>query len=252
MRRLSIAVVAMSVSLFMASLVHGDGVVETFNQFDPYALPYAYTNTWYFTINELNPTGVYIGDVDPGAGVDSAAYFYLNQSVLNPAVSNVVRFQTSNLNQTLLADEFSAEVDVVFQGAPSSALASVNYYMGIDFDGDLNEDTMYFSPALASNPVGIWEYTENRSILGGDNWHQYDWNGTGWTDMGLVGSIAPAITDYMLFLGVQFNVNAFTASSTDYMTMWADNVMVPEPSALILACLGVVGLLGRRTRRQAA
>lgn len=254
MRKTSFVAAAIAACVFAAPLAQAAGVYETFNQY----VPPGSTSNWYYFVNDGPPyTGSYIGDADPGAGVAPAAYFYLNSGNLNPAVSNTVYFETNIINQGITPSGFRSAIAVVGsdspgsgQGTPASTVTSVGYYLYVDTVGDPLADSYYISTmGLAASPDSLQNYDE-RSFSAAV-WDRYDWTGS-WT-LGAGGTTVPqAAIDDTIFLGLQFDLNSFTPTDTDYLTIWVDNILVPEPSALLLACFGAVGILARRGRRRDA
>ena len=256
MRKTSFVTAVIAACAFAAPLVQGAGVYETFNQY----VPPGSTSNWYYFVNDGPPyTGSYIGDADPGAGVAPAAYFYLNSGNLNPAVSNSVYFETNIISQGITPSGMRSAIAVIGsdtagsgQGTPASTVASVGYYLYVDTVGnDDLADSYYISTmGLAASPGYLQNYDErsfNAAV-----WNRYDWNGTGWGGgafEALGVTVPQAAIDETIFLGLQFDLNSFVPTDTDYLTIWVDDVFVPEPSALLLACFGAVGILARRGRR---
>jgi len=234
----------------MTAVVDGAGVEEPFSS---YPLPGSIANWYYFSDSSGTPTGTFIGDADAGGGVEPAAYFYLNSSNL-ATTGDTVYFETfSEINPALPALTFATDLAIVTQQVPSNPISGIGYNVYIDLDNDSFEDR-YYSTALSplGSPSVLQTYPTRSLVNGTATWAQYDWSGSAWAFTQNVSTIDTSITDKTLMAGLQFDVDPFTPSGNDYLTIWIDNVnLVPEPSTLMLACFGALGFVVRRRRRNA-
>ena len=259
MRRTSFTAAILGAFVSLAPLVHGAGVRETFNEY-----PGPFQPNWYYMLNN-NPTGVVAPVTNLGGG-DMAAYIPVNSALYgilgqSSAVPSTLYFETSTLNPALTAQSFTSAIGVVAQDSPAASVSSIEYYLYVDTllgDGitpgqDGLADSYYISTlSLAGSPEVLQTYP-TRSLV--DNvtptWSQYDWNGSIFAPVGTVNNVPTSITDQTIFLGLQFDLLPLTG--TNYLTIYVDDVMVvPEPSAMLLACFGVLGIFARRSRRQDA
>jgi hypothetical protein len=268
MRRSILGVSIVGAVMLLASLAYGVGVVE---DFEGYTNPPGYTTDWYWFVNDaFPPVSSWVADADFGAGVDMAAWFQFGSWNLNKTIDNTIRFQTDVwvnpvindagvLDPALVASSFSGLADVVGETALETVVSSARFYIGIDTSliPDGVEDVLYVSPALSrgGNPSG-WEFEDSYSLLDGTtSWQVWTWNGSrfAWDGITTQSVIPTTTTDDMLVAGLQFDVpKNFASTGATYFDIWVDNVVVPEPGALLLACFGAVGILLRRSRRQAA
>jgi hypothetical protein len=259
MRRANIAVVAFAASALLAPLVLGQGVIETFNQHavDDQVTQGPQDTNWWWIADSGYVDNTYIGDSDSDVGevAPAAALTISAAGGFDNTQADTVYFETWALDNTITPTSFTAAF--AFVPVPGAGVTvtdvvdSIQYYFLVDTDANpLDFERYYLGPEMELRTSPGYMQWYDTVQLGDAVWDRYDWNGAGFD---LTSGVAVDTTG-MLALGAQFNLNAFdgTDNGSGYMAIWVDNVIVPEPSALILACLGVVGLLARRQRRQAA
>jgi hypothetical protein len=202
MRSVTSAVAALAVCVFVAPVAQGLGVHQDFNG---YTVPGS-SSAWYYMINNSPATGVFVGDADAGAGVDPAAYFYLNHNNFvvgagaNPtAAGNKVYFETySTLNAGVAANLFSSAIAVVSQdaGAPASTVSAIEYYLYVDTVGNDNLADSYYTStlSLAGSPGTLQTYPTRSLTDNTATWNQYNWSVVlgDWVPAGTVTSISSA------------------------------------------------------------
>ena len=186
---------------------------------------------------------------DPGNGGVSG-YFILNST--NYSSGNSVYFESNNIPLSLYfgPDSFSADLAFAPMNSNTLGLTGVEYYFYTN-----NYDTYYTASAtpLPVNPSVLQTYPSVGLAGSTDTWQQYDWNeGLGdWVTVGAPITLTDAITSQTLGVGIEMDFDPATLSGGNYMTIWVDNVPIPEPSALMLGCFGALGFLARRRRRTA-
>jgi hypothetical protein len=140
-------------------------------------------------------------------------------------------------------------------GVPLSTVNSIGYYILVDLDNNGSLDRWYMNTITGSAPASEDWYLLPTINATDSGWQRYDAVGANFVAVGSPGAIEAGVTDHTVSLGLQFNLNSFTPVGSNYMAVWADNIFtgaVPEPSGLLLACFGALGILARRGRRQSA
>ena len=255
------------VLVFSALRVAAVGVHEDFEGYSG-----GNTLNWLFTTDtalqyvngdgDPQPTWYATGLADPGDGTQ-AGYFIVSNTGLdggpNYADGDHVYFESNSssvLNASVDPARFSAALAFALNDGYSSstdlAATSVDYYFYTDADGDNSIDHYYQASvgSLPSNPSTLQTYPAVGMLGSSDTWDVYSFNGSGWTYGGST-TLTSAITDDMVGVGIDMGLSGSLAGS-DTMTIWVDdvNAVVPEPSALMLACFGALGFFVRRRRRQ--
>jgi len=261
MRSAKSAVAIVVASVLLGSLAYGLGVVETFEGY-----PYGPTADWFFVSDvtlAANPTWIYATTIaDPGDG-SKADRFTLTSVHVSPTWANdngynqFVWFETGILDPVVpsyFVSDISLSVNPVVAAAnPSNPYLVDNIYYYLS----ANDGTSAYWYEARLDVAANAEYLQTYDLLSLDNvaantWYRYI-NGVGDGYVAAGTNLAALISPNLTAVGLAFEIGDFApAGQTSYMTIWVDNVLVPEPSALILACFGLVGLLARRQRRQAA
>jgi hypothetical protein len=268
MRKVSFAA-ALVACMVVAPLVHGTGVQETFDQYlgaegARMATPGGgVPGNWYIMVND-NPgwTSPWLYG-DPGT--DRQVYIPAVQALYdgfgeNSSVASSIFLETSTISPSTPFNLFSASLaftsGTVGEPLDAGLVNSIGYRVYIDTDGidGLPESYYLHSLSIQSSPETLQRYP---SVLVDDvAWTRYDWNFglNDWNAAPAAGTYALAgLTDRTVGLGLQFDLDAL--DGTDYLTIYVDDVftdVVPEPSGLLLACFGALGVLARRGRRRNA
>ena len=253
MRKVTFLGCVVGALVFSALRVSAAGVQEDFEGYSG-----SNTTDWLFTTDTAlaasSPTWFATNIGDPGDGTQ-AGYFILNDHDLNGGANFVsgdhVYFESNSSSLVGGGDptSFSAALAFVPMDADLT-VDSVDYYI---YTNDGTDDYYYQASVtpLPSNPSVLQTYPSVGMVGSSDTWDGYKYNtGTGnWDSLGST-TLTSAITDDLTGVGIDMALSGDLTGATDYMTIWVDDVVVPEPSALMLACFGALGFLVRRRRRQ--
>lgn len=242
------SVVGSIVAVLAMGMAYGQGYMETFEGYPADN----YTSQWYLYSDNTGGTAY-------SAWVQGTAL--PTGQVAGGTVGNFTSTETDLFYFSTTGGDVDAQ-DIYFAtSVPSlpgtmSAMVSIDAAAGVDVDGlyyyfvtdggdwyysDLfaPQDTIgtlcqYTTLSLTDVAAGAWTLDGVGDVAAGTN---------------LYTTLLGQITE--LGVGVSFGSFAIPAGES-FAVLNFDNIMVPEPSALVLACLGAVGLLGRRARRRQA